>query len=68
MCVCVYIFSYLFHQGNCGFLEQDVKAGDEAKPSSKRCIKCDDLRLRRLVKGLLEVEVVFMVACHQQAI
>lgn len=64
-----WLLIYLLHQGNCGLVEQDVEAGDEAKPSSKRCIERDDLRLWRRVKGHLRpVQVLFVVAGHQQAI
>lgn len=64
----MYIISYPLHQGNSGLVEEDVEAGDKAKTTSERCVKCDDLRLWRTVKGLLEVEVVFMIACYQQSI
>lgn len=59
---------YLLHQRHCGLREQDVKAGDEAKPPGEGRVECHDLRPRRGVEGLLEVEVVFVVASHQQPV
>lgn len=48
-------------------MEEDVEADDESKPSPKRCVKCNDFRLWGRVKGILKVEVLFMVACNKQA-
>lgn len=62
------LFFYLLQQRNCGLVEKDVKTGDEAKPPSKRCVKCDNLRFWWNVKSLLKVKVLFMVPCHQQTI
>jgi len=63
-----WLLFYLLQQGNCGRVEQDVEASDETKSSGKRSIERNDLRLWRRVEGLLEVEVVFVVARHQLAI
>ncbi len=65
---CEWLFFYPLQQRNCGLLEHDVKADQDAKSPSKRCIKRYDLRLWWRIKGLLIVEVLFMVARHQQAI
>lgn len=60
--------SYLLHQHDRRLPEKNVKAGDEAKLARKRRVERHDLRLRRGVEGCLKVEVVFVVASHQEAV
>lgn len=61
-------FFYLLHQHNCRLPKKNVKAGDEAKLARERRLKRHNLRFWRSVKGCLKVEVVFVVAGHQETI